>query len=56
MKCWLVTILFLVLSCQTTAKQPVASDPIDPKFWVDFQQEWIEMDVDHYRLYVFHNR
>ena len=55
MKYWLVTILFLVLSCQTTANQPTISDPIDPKFWVDFQKEWTGLDAEDYRIYVIHN-
>jgi len=55
MKYWVATILFLALSCQTTAKQPIISDPIDPKFWVDFQKEWTGLDVEHYRVYVIHN-
>ena len=55
MKYWLFVTLLLVASCQTTANQPVISDPSDTKFWAEFHQECIEMDADHYKLYVFHN-
>ena len=55
MKCWIFIIPFLIISCQTTVKQPASTAPIDPKFWVDFQKEWTGLDADRYRLYVFHN-
>ena len=55
MKYWLVTILFSVLSWQTTVNQPTISDPIDTKFWVDFQKEWTGLDAENYRVYVIHN-
>jgi len=55
MKNILFILIFLIIACQTTARQPVATAPIDPKFWVDFQKEWTGLGADHYRLYVFHN-
>ena len=55
MKRWLLIFLFMILSCQTTAKQPVVNGPIDPKFWVDFQKEWTDLGTENYRIYVIHN-
>ena len=55
MKKVLFLLIFLIIGCGTTASQQVVTAPIDLKFWVDFQQEWIDLDADQYEIYIFHN-
>ena len=54
-KLFLALAVVFFIGCASTVNQPTVSDPIDPKFWVDFQKEWTGLDADPYRLYVFHN-
>lgn len=54
-KTMLILLNLIIIACTATTNQSSIPALTDLKFWTEFQHEWIDMDVDPYKLYVFHN-